>query len=187
MDIEKALQKSIDLYLNNFGLFFLTSSVVTIISVISMGILAGPLIGGAMTLTLNLIRNKPATYREIFSHFDKFLPTTLISTPSLFFLFIIRKTPIIGVFLGIALSPFILVIMTFVIVLIIEKNYPPLSALKETITFIKTDPIVIWIYALITIILSAIGTVAFGIGTLLTIPFSIICMTVAFQDYFDKR
>ncbi|NLW48987.1 MAG: hypothetical protein GXY86_16865 [Firmicutes bacterium] len=187
MDIENKLQKSIDLYLNNFGIFFLTISIGTIISIISMGILAGPLIGGAMVLTLNLIRNKPATFREIFSHFDKFLPTTLISLPSLFFLLIIQKVPIIGVFLGIAFSPFILVIMAFAIVLIIEKNYPPLPALKEALTFIKTDPVIIWIYALIALILSAIGAVAFGIGALLTVPFSVICMTVAYQDYLGQR
>ncbi len=186
MDIENKLQKSIDLYMNNFGIIFLTCLVALILSVISFGILAGPLFGGAMVLVLNLIRSKPTEFQEIFSHFDKFLPTALIAMSSLICFLIIDKIPVIGVFLGIVLSPFILVIAAITIILIIEKNAPPLPALKGAITFLKTDPLILWIYALIALILSVIGAVAFGIGIIITIPFSVICMAIAYQDCSDK-
>lgn len=187
MDIEKKLQISIDLYLNNFGILFLTCFIASIISAVSFGIFAGPLFGGLLMLALKLIRNRPAEFKEIFSHFNKFFPTLIISLPSSVILMVVPKIPVIGVFLGIVLSPVILVLMSFAFILIIDKDYPPLQALKEIIAFFKTDPLLIWIYALITLILSVIGAVAFGIGFFLTIPFSVVCMAVAYQEYFDKE
>lgn len=186
MDLEKNLQKSIDLYLINFKIIFLTSLVASILSAISLGILAGPLFGGLIMLTLKILRNKPTDLKEIFSHFDKFVPTLLIVLASGISSLIFGNIPIFGVFLSIALNPFILVIAAIAIILIIEKDFTPLPAVKEGIAFFKTDPLIIWIYGLIASILSAIGAVAFGVGVFLTIPFSAICMAVAYQEYSDK-
>lgn len=189
MNIEKNLQKSIDLYLtgNNFGIIFITSLAASILSAISLGILAGPLFGGLIMLILKLLRNKPTEFNEIFSHFDKFLPTLLVCLASGIISLIAGNIPVIGVFLGIVLNPFILVITSVAIILIIEKDYTPLTALKEGFAYFKTEPLIIWIYGLIASILSAIGVLAFGIGVILTIPFSVICMAVAYQEYFDKE
>ncbi len=188
MNIEKNLQKSIDLYLSrdNFGIIFLTSLVASLLSVISLGVLAGPLFGGLIMLILKLLRNKPTEFNEIFSHFDKFLPTMLVGLAFIISSLIAGNIPVIGVFLGIVLNPFILVIASITIILIIEKGYTPLQALKEGFAYFKTDPLIIWIYGLIASILSAIGALAFGIGAVLTIPFSVICMAVAYQEYSDN-
>lgn len=187
MDIEKKLQNSIDLYLNHFGILFLSCLTASIISAVSLGIFAGPLFGGMLMLALKIIRNRPAEFKEIFSHFDKFLPTLIISLPASIILMTVPKIPVIGVFLSIVLSPVILILMTFAIMLIIDKCSSPLQALKEIIAFLKTDPLLIWIYALISLILSVIGAVAFGIGIFLTLPFSVVCMAVAYQEYFEEE
>lgn len=186
MDFEKNLQKSIDLYLNNFGFIFLPCLTALVLSAVSFGVLAGPLFGGLMMLILKLVRNKPTEYKEIFSYFNKLLPTLFFSMASLICFWIIEKLSVFGVFLGIVLYPFILVTTTFAFILVVEKDFTPLRAIKEIIAFIKTDPIIIWIYALITSILSLIGVIGFGAGIVLTLPFSVICTTIAYQDYSDK-
>ena len=58
MDLGKALQKSIDLYLKNFGVLFLAGLVVAILSMVTIGILAGPLVGGFILLIQKLIGEK---------------------------------------------------------------------------------------------------------------------------------
>lgn len=186
MDFEKNLQKSIDLYLNNFGFIFLACLTAWMLSVVSLGALAGPLFGGLMMLILKLVKNKPTKFKEIFSHFDKLLPTLIYTMISLIFFWIIDKLSVFGVLLAIVLCPFLLVTTTFAFILIVDKNFTPLQAITEVIAFFKTDPIIIWIYALITSILSTIGAVGFGVGIVLTLPFSVICMTVAYQDYSEK-
>lgn len=186
MNLEKNLQKSIDLYLNNFGIVFISTLVASILSVISFGILTGPLFGGLLILNLKILRDQPAALNEIFAHFDKFLPTLLLCLASGICSIIAGYIPVMGVFIGIALSPFILVITAFAMIMIIEKDYTFVAAIKEGIAFFKTDPLIIWIYGLIASILSSVGAIIFGIGALLTIPFATICMAIAYQEYSDK-
>ena len=186
MNLEKNLQNSIDLYLNNFGIIFIATLVASILSVISIGILTGPLFGGLMVLNLKILRDRPVVLNEIFAHFSKLLPTLILSLVSGICSFIAGKIPFIGPFVSIVWSPFILIITSFAIILVIEKEFTPIAAVKEGIAYFKTDPLVIWIYALIASILSAIGLIIFGIGVLLTIPFATICMSVAYHEYSDK-
>ena len=186
MDLEKNLQKSIDLYLNNFGIIFIATLVASFLAAITFGILTGPLFGGLMVLNLKILRDKPATFNEIFAHFDKFVPTFVICLASGIGAFIAGKIPVMGSFISIVLSPFILIITSFAIIRVIEEKNTPVAAVKEGIAFLKTDPLIIWIYALIASILSAVGAIIFGIGVLLTIPFATVCMSVAYQEYSDK-
>ncbi|NLY73943.1 MAG: hypothetical protein GX075_01400 [Firmicutes bacterium] len=186
MNIEKNLQKSIDLYLNNFGIIFLPGLAASILTVLSLGLLAGPLFGGLMILILKLLRDQQAEFKEIFAHFEKTLPTLIICLAAEIVFLIARNIPVVGVALTVALSPLILVVVTIALILIIEKDSAPLPAVKEGILFFKTEPLIIWIYGLIALILSSVGAVAFGVGVFLTIPFSVICLTVAYQEYSEQ-
>lgn len=186
MNIEKNLQKSINLYLNNFGIIFLPSLVASIFTVLSLGVLAGPLFGGLMILILKLLRDQQAEFKEIFVHFEKTLPTLIICLTAEIVFLIARNIPVVGVALTVALSPLILVVVTIALILIIEKDLAPLPAVKEGIAFFKTEPLIIWIYGLIALILSAVGAVAFGVGVFLTLPFSVICLAVAYQEYSEQ-
>lgn len=186
MNLEKNLEKSIDLYLNNFGIIFTATLVASLLSVISFGVFVGPLFGGLMVLNLKILRDKPVAFNEIFAHFGKLLPTLVLCLASGICSFIAGKIPVIGSLISIVLSPFALIITSFAIILVIEKEHPPVAAVKEGIAFIKTDPLTIWIYALIASILSVIGLIIFGVGVVLTIPFATICMSVAYHEYSDK-
>ncbi|HEX7715149.1 MAG TPA: hypothetical protein VF531_14130, partial [Bacillota bacterium] len=79
MDIGKSLQTSLDLYLKHFGILFLATLIGAIITAVSFGILAGPVCGGLLLLGLNLLRGSTGEVREVFQHFDKFLPTLLVT------------------------------------------------------------------------------------------------------------
>lgn len=186
MNLEKNLEKSIDLYLNNWGFILRSTLMAVILSLVSLGILTGPLFGGLLLLNLKILRNKPAAFNEIFGHFDKFLPTLVLCLASGICSFIAGKIPVIGPFINILLSPFLLIVTSFAIIKVIETEEPPITAAKEVIRFLETDPLIIWIYCLIALILSAIGLIIFGIGILLTIPFATVCMSVAYQEYSDK-
>lgn len=187
MNLEKNLEKSIDLYLNNFNLIFRSTLMAVILSLISFGMLTGPLFGGLLILNLKILRDKPAAFNEIFGHFDKFLPTFVLCLASGICSLIAGEIPVIGSFINILLAPFLLIITSFAVIKVIETEEPPITAAKEVIRFLKTDPLIIWIYGLIALILSAIGLIIFGIGVLLTIPFATVCMSVAYQEYSDKR
>lgn len=67
MDLGNAIQKSVDLYLKNFGLLFVAGLLVLLLSVVTIGILAGPLIGGFIILVLKIQRGEKADFNEIFA------------------------------------------------------------------------------------------------------------------------
>lgn len=186
MNLEQNIQNSIELYLNNMGIIFLSGVIASILSLISLGILTGPLFGGLLILSLKILRGDPVDFMEIFAHFNKLLPTLLLCLIAGISLMITKKIPVIGTLLFVLLSPFILVITAIALIIIIEKDYPLIPALREGVDFFKTDPMVIWIYGLITLILSISGAIIFGIGALLTIPFATSYMAVAYQEYSDK-
>lgn len=186
MELGKALQKSIDLYLKNLGLLFITGLVVAILSIVTVGILAGPLIGGLIILILKLERGDKPEFNEIFAHFDKFIPTLLITIVYMLISMIIGIIPVIGLIVGIIAGPAINLIYAVAIAFAVEKNIEPLEAIKRGYSCFMTNPGLNWVYSLVIGVLSGVGAIACGIGVIFTIPLSTIGMTIAYQELSAK-
>lgn len=78
MDISKALRNSFALYRQNFMTLLLATLIAAVGSLVTLGILAGPLTGGLLMLCLKLMRGETAGANEVFAYFNKFVPTFLI-------------------------------------------------------------------------------------------------------------
>jgi uncharacterized membrane protein len=187
MDVGKALQKTIDLYLKNFGLFFLAGLMVAIVSIVTIGILAGPLIGGFIILVLKIERGEQAQFNEIFAHFDKFLPTLLIGIICMIIPMIIGMIPIIGLIFGIIAGPIISIIFALAIAQAVDKGIEPIEALKKGYQCYMKEPIINWLYGLIIGIMSSIGAIACGLGVIFTLPLGTIGMAIAYQELFYSK
>jgi uncharacterized membrane protein len=186
MELGKALQKSIDLYLKNFGLLFITGLVAAILSVVTIGILAGPLIGGFIIMILKLERGEKAEFNEIFAHFDKFIPTLIIAIIGMIISIVIGIIPFLGIVLGFIVGPFINLVSALAIAFVVEKNIEPIDAIKRSYGFFMTNPGINWVYSLIIGILSGIGAIACGIGVIFTLPLSTVGMTIAYLEISAK-
>ncbi len=186
MDLGKAIQKSIDLYLKNFGVLFLAGLLVAILSAVTIGIIAGPLIAGFIVLVMKLDRGEKAEVGEIFAHFDKFVPTLLIAIICLVIPMIIGLIPIIGLLFGIIAGPIINLIFYAAIAFTVEKNIEPVEAIKKGYACFMTNPGMNWVYSFVISLLSGVGVVACIIGVILTIPIGTIGMTIAYQELSAK-
>lgn len=96
---QAALRKSWDVYLKNFGLVFGATILAAAVSAFSLGIASGPVMAGLAVLLLNLLRGHKADLNQIFSRFDKFLPTFLImlvTGAACALLLLIRFIPVVG-------------------------------------------------------------------------------------------
>jgi uncharacterized membrane protein len=186
MELGKALQKSIDLYLKNFGLLFISGLVAAILSVVTIGILAGPLIGGFIIMILKLERGEKAEFNEIFAHFDKFIPTLIIAIIGMIISIVIGIIPFLGIILGFIAGPFINFVSALAIAFVVEKNIEPIDAIKRGYDCFMTNPGINWIYSLIIGILSGIGAIACGIGVIFTLPLSTVGMTIAYLEISAK-
>ncbi|HBE78117.1 MAG TPA: hypothetical protein DDW65_10110 [Firmicutes bacterium] len=182
MDVGKALQKTIDLYLKNFGMFFLAGLMVAIVSIVTIGILAGPLIGGFIILILKIERGEQAPINEIFTHFDKFIPTLLIGIICIIVPMIIGMIPIIGLIFGIIAGPVISIIYAIAIAQTVDKGVEPIEALKKGYQGFMQEPVINWLYGLIIGVMSSIGAIACGFGIVFTLPLGTIGMAIAYQE-----
>ena len=185
MDIGKGIQESLDLYTKNFTTLFVAGLVATLLSAVTLGILAGPLFGGFIILCLKLLKGEPGEFNEIFAHFDKFGPTFIIFLLSLVF-YIICMIPVLGWLVGIVLGPVVAFIYAFAITLIIQQDLQPMDAVKKGLEFFQTNTVMNWVYVLVISILGGIGAIACGIGIILTLPFTWIGLALAYRELAAK-
>jgi hypothetical protein len=190
MEIGNNLQKSFDLYLKNFGVLFLACLIAGIIATVTFGILAGPLVGGVLVLCLKLLRGEKGELNEIFTHFDQYVPAlvaTLMLWAAWLIVWVISMLPFIGWIINIVVGPALGLLYFLTIGFVVDQKMKPWEALHRSIDCCATEPLLLWIYALICGILAGIGAIIFGIGVILTLPFGIVGFTIVYQQLSTKE
>jgi hypothetical protein len=189
MDIGESLQDSFNMYLKNFGRLLLATLIVVILSGITLGILAGPLAGGLLVFGLQLLRGEKGDFNEIFAHFGQFGPPFLITLclwAVMISIVLIGWIPVIGWIFCLAAGPLVSLLYFIAIGRVVIEKKTVRVALEQAIHCFSLDPLRIWLYALITLILAGIGGLLFGMGTILTAPFGVAAMSVAYRELAPK-
>ena len=190
MDISKNIQESFNLYRRNFGTILLATLITSIGCVISVGILAGPLTGGMLMLCLKRMRGEDAGVGEIFSYFNKFVPTFIIVMALWLTMLIsagLGKIPVIGYLMHLIIGPAAGIIFILAIGLVVERNLEPIAALKQAIECFMSNPLLIWFYSFIVSFLSACGAFLFFIPVILTMPLGATGMAIAYQELVSNK
>lgn len=190
MDISKNIQQSFNLYLKNFVLLVLASSIAGVITLVSLGILAGPMIGGLLLLGIKLIRGEKGELNEIFAHFDQFLPTlmaTLLLWGTGFVFYVIGIIPVIGWITNLVVSPVLFFLYVLTIGFIVEQKRQPIQAIKRSIACFATEWMQLWLYSLAMMVISGIGSLVLGVGVILTIPLGMMGMALVYQQLAVKE
>ena len=191
MDIGKGVQRSLDVYFKNFVLLFLATLAVGAVFIIpALGMLAGPAVGfvlyiatavaigplggGLIVLVLKLLRGEKAEFNEIFAHFDKFVPTLLVSLMAFaaclvlwlvaFFIAPIWFLgPLIVLLVNIAAYPAMLLLYFLALGFVVDKGTAPLDAAKKAVGCLLTNLLMVWLYAVVIGILAGLGGFAGGL------------------------
>lgn len=190
MDFSKNIQQSINLYLKNFAVLLPASLVAGIISFISLGILAGPMVGGMIVLGIKLNRGEKGEWNEIFSHFDQFLPTFLVTlllcVAGLVFN-IIGSIPGIGWIINFVVSPALFIVYFLAVGFIVDQKMQPIDAVKRGIDCFTAEPAQLWLYSLLMMFLGGIGSIILFVGVILTMPLGMMGMSLIYQQLSVKE
>jgi len=190
MDISKSIQESFTLYRQNFGTILLATLLVSVGCVISVGILAGPLAGGMLMLCLKRMRGEDAGVGEIFSYFNKFVPTFIIVMALWLTMLItagLGSIPVIGYLIQLVIGPAAGIVFVLAVGLVVERNVEPIAALKQAIDCFMTNPLMIWFYSFIISFLSSCGAFLFLIPVVLTMPLGTTGMAIAYQELVGRK
>lgn len=190
MDIRKGIRESINLYRQNFATVLLATLIAAVGSLISVGILAGPLVGGLLMLCLKRMRGEKAGVNEVFAYFNKFVPTFLIVVVMWVAMLItgaFGSIPVVGFLFRVAVGPAVGILFILAIGLIVERNLEPMAALRQAFRWFMTNPVVIWLYSFIIGLLSGSGAVLLVIPVILTMPLGATGMAVAYWELSNRE
>lgn len=185
MELVKNIQQSFNLYQKNFGVLLLACLIAGAISFVTLGILAGPMIGGILVLGIKLNRGEKGELTEIFSHFDQFFPTlvaTLLLWGAGLVFNIIGIIPVIGWIINLAVSPALTIVYFLAIGFIVDQKMQPIEAIKRSIDCFTAEPVQLWLYSSVMMILSGIGSIILFVGVILTIPLGMMGMSIIYQQ-----
>ncbi|NLY89954.1 MAG: hypothetical protein GX085_10150 [Firmicutes bacterium] len=185
MDILAKLKKSLELYGKNFIPIFLATLITALVSGITFGLLAGPLLGGLFLFLRKIIDGEKPELGMIFSRFDKFLPTFLVMLIAFlagFVISIIGAIPVIGRLFSLAAGSLFSLISFMAIAYVVDKDLGPVDAVKRSIQSFLTEPVAVWIYSLAIFVISGIGALFFFFPLIFTMPFGVIGATLAYNE-----
>lgn len=185
------IEKGFNLYKANLGPLVLASLIVVLLSGVTFGILAGPLLAGLVMITLELLDKKepkPAG-GKVFRGFDYFLNSFLFvigwGLALMIASVIIGLIPCIGQVAAIFLIYAAQAFLIFGMFLIVDKKMDFWPASMESINVVKTNFWPFLGFAVVAAIIGSIGAIACGIGVIFTIPIQGCILAVAYREIFN--
>jgi len=182
------LEKGFTLYKENFGLLVLATLVALLLSVFTLGILAGPMTAGLFLITLGLI-DKSAPKPEagtLFKGFGFFLNTFLFLLVWGLLIFIasciLALVPCIGVIASMLLGYAMQALLMFSFLFIVDRKMDFWPASMESINLVKSNFWPFLGFGIVCAIISSLGAIACGIGVIFTAPFGYCAVTVAYRE-----
>lgn len=174
VDIGKLFQKSWGLFQSKPVEHLVVSLIVFVLSMVSLGLLFGPLSVGQIRMIEKQQRGEDIAINDVFAGFASFgsaFLTTLILFVGVFIGMLLLVLP--GVLVGLAWG--------FAIWFVALENASPTAALSGSWQLLKNNTVsVLVVFVLLGVVNAVAGTVV--LATLITAPLSMIFGTVAYQE-----
>jgi uncharacterized membrane protein len=162
-----------DLFRREPLLFVLGSLVVTLVSVISLGLIAGPVSAGYVEMVRRGRRGEPLAMGLIFSRFDTFIPTAVAFA-------LIGLAILIGIFLLVLPALVVALFTAFTLHVITYENVGGIAAMQRSVAIVRANFIQVLALLLLIAVAHAIGGIVV-FGVLLTAPLSLIALTIGYE------
>jgi hypothetical protein len=186
-------EQGFDLYKQNFSVLALASLIGGALSLVSMGLLAGPMIAGLIGIVLRLQNGsepKPEA-GDVLKGFEFFLPMILFSlvwgVGLLVVYSILFALPCIGPLLILPVALCAQVLLAFGPFLIVERKLDFWTASLTSIEVVRTHFMDLLGIILVAIVLGGIGGLVCGFGAVITLPLTGCVLARIYRDLFQSR
>lgn len=186
------IQQGFNLFKDNMGLLIPASILAFVVSILSVGILAGPMMAGMTAIVLALIDKKEPKPQagDMFKGFQWFLPSFLFVlvwcvVPHVL-LMAIHRIPFLGMcagpLLGLGLTFGLMPLLMFAVFLIVDRKMDFWPASMASIDMVKDHFLPLLGLYVISAIIGAIGIVACFIGIVVTASITPCILAVAYRE-----
>jgi hypothetical protein len=176
------------IYKENWLLMSIASFVAMILSVSTVGVMAGPLLMGLYGMAFKTMRGERPEMADLFNFRGKFLQAFLAGL--IFFLIHAGFTgasqggPLIGV-LSFIVTPLLTATLSLTMPLILERKLDVVNAINEVGRIIfSRDALMWWIVGLVFATISTAGLAGCVVGAFITLPWIVSSSAVAYRDVF---
>lgn len=183
VDIGAEFGRGWRLFQANMGLLIVAGLLAIVLTIVTCGILSGPMTAGFFLIIERLLNNDPVKPQagDIFKGFDLFLQSLLMFVIVIAAGFVLALIPVVGQLASIVLGAFLMWGMMFVS----YQKITAVEAVKKIFEYLKTGdftmPLVLGVLANL---LSSLGVVACFVGVLFTVPLSYCIMASCYQTLF---
>ena len=183
IDIGAELAKGWKLFQQNMGLLIIASVIALLVSAVTCGILAGPLMAGMLLVVRRLVQNDPVKPQsgDVFKGFDYFVQALILIVLTIVASMILGMIPVIGMVAGIVIGAFLMWSMMFVAF----QKLTAIDALKRVFELTKTGEFTMpLVCAMIASLISSCGAIACGVGIFFTMPIGYCMMVCCYETLF---
>lgn len=182
------LSEGWDVFRTNWALMSLATLVGGFLSVITLGVLAGPLLMGMYRMAFKTIRQDRPELSDLFQWEGRFLQSLLA-----FLIFALLRAGLMAVapneglaaLLNLVVSPVLTMLLGLSIPLILERRHDVANAVNTVgRTIFNKDVFMWWLVGLVFAAISAGGVIGCGVGLLITVPWIICASAVAYRDIY---
>jgi uncharacterized membrane protein len=171
--VQHTLIEAWDLFKNDFVLWVVAGLLMIIVTIVSLGILSGPMTVGYIQLIEKRRSGQPGSVTDIFDGFSHFGASLIASL-------LIGVGVFIGLFLFIMPGLLFGLSMAFTFHAIAIDGEDATSAMGRSFNLIKENFALAAVFLVIVLVLSGLGG-AVVFGTLVTMPFTMLLMTLAYH------
>ena len=185
LDIGAEMGKGWKLFQANMGLLILATLLVSVLSAVTCGILAGPMVAGLLTLVRRLIQNDPVKPQvgDVFKGFDLFVPTLILLLLGGVAIAVLSVIPVLGQLAGIVVGA----VLGWAMMFVTYEKLSAIDAIKKVFGYAKsgefTTPL---LFVVLAGIVGGVGAIACGIGVFFTMPLAYCMLSGAYETLFGN-
>ncbi len=189
LNLDAWIKKGIDAYKEGLAPLVIAGLIALVLSIVTVGILAGPLMAGLALMALAYVDNRDPKPQvgDVFAGFQVFVPALVVgligvgvSLISVVFAKIPFAGPILHVAVSVVIQPYLLVALF----LVADRKRDIGSAINEAIAMVNANFVNLLTLALVSGILGGIGLIVCGIGIIATLPLGVCVAAAAWRDIY---
>jgi hypothetical protein len=175
-------------YKENWSVMSVATLLAGLLSTVTVGILAGPMLMGLFRMAFKTLRGERPEIGDLFNWRGRFLQaflTALIFGAIYIGLGGIGNNNAFFALLSAAATPSLALMVGFTISLILERGLDVAKAINQVARLVfSRDAFMWWVVGLVFAAISAGGFFVCGLGLLVTLPWMISACAVAYRDVF---
>lgn len=186
IDIGAELQRGWNLFKPNMSVLIVAGVIAAVVSLITVGFLAGPMAAGMLLVVRRLLQNDPVKPQsgDVFKGLDFFLQALILVVISLMIGCVLAMVPVLGQIAGLLIGA----VIWWSILFVTYEKLSAIDALKKTFELLKTGEFTLpLVFAVIVTLISWLGFIACCVGVFFTVPLAYCMMACCYQTLFGDQ